>query len=556
MKTTIWLFITLLLIPMGSTVELAVSTKSDITIFFNNGNEKTISFDKGTVLDFSQVENTTKALVKKSTALLEDRLIWTNFLDDEDGKNDEKTFPFIPGVQKLLPFSTRHMIAANQTSLLSVNVDNDEVRLLYQGTKILDVAFDACSNSLLMIDNKQVFISSLQHFNPIPVLSFTQLLLPKNTKDRIAEAQLLATHSGNVIILTENLQRRLNSDGFAIKDADGQLICASDPSKAYNIRSIELDNDGRLFLTDAMNYLVWQLQLNDDTSEKICDLKAWKRLSGQQPPQKLTILHQSQTCISRYQRDHNNQKNSYEIMSQLAPLSTTNSSRDDPCYNYCINGHCSTTSLGVPICHCGQNFTGQRCENQLCFNYCLNQGRCNIPLGTPSCTCPPGFDGKRCEVISEASEMEAAIDYFQGFLIMSGINVIFLLFIVALAISLIFRVKKQSKETKPKIIAAKKSSRPRVFSASSNNHHNGGQRNKSGGSLNEAFNEDKSSGHMCQALISDDGVVLDLEDCCLMTVCEKPCIEAASFRKPTHRNKTLGCHGESHNDLLANVEFY
>merc|ERR1712111_81605 len=115
------------------------------------------------------------------------------------------------------------------------------------------------------------------------------------------------------------------------------------------------------------------------------------------------------------------------------------------------------------------------------------------------------------------------IDYFQGFLITSGINVIFLLFIVALAISLIFRVKKQSKEKKPKIIAAKKSSRPRVFSASSNNHHNGGQRNKSGGSLNEAFNEDKSSGHMCQALISDDGVVLDL-DCCLMTVCEKPCI--------------------------------
>ena len=140
------------------------------------------------------------------------------------------------------------------------------------------------------------------------------------------------------------------------------------------------------------------------------------------------------------------------IVSKIIFLFISDSSRDDPCYNYCINGHCSTTSLGVPICHCGQNFTGQRCENQLCFNYCLNQGRCNIPLGTPSCTCPPGFDGKRCEVISEASEMEAAIDYFQGFLIMSGINVIFLLFIVALAISLIFRVKKQSKETKPKII--------------------------------------------------------------------------------------------------------
>ena len=30
-----------------------------------------------------------------------------------------------------------------------------------------------------------------------------------------------------------------------------------------------------------------------------------------------------------------------------------------------------------------------------------------------------------------------------------------------------------------------------------------------------------SNGHSCQALIGDDGVVLDLEDCCQMTICEK-----------------------------------
>jgi len=45
-----------------------------------------------------------------------------------------------------------------------------------------------------------------------------------------------------------------------------------------------------------------------------------------------------------------------------------------------------------------------------------------------------------------------------------------------------------------------------------------------------------SNGHSCQALIGDDGVVLDLEDCCQMTICEKPCIEA-KFRKPSHRKK-------------------
>ena len=37
-----------------------------------------------------------------------------------------------------------------------------------------------------------------------------------------------------------------------------------------------------------------------------------------------------------------------------------------------------------------------------------------------------------------------------------------------------------------------------------------------------------SNGHSCQALIGDDGVVLDLEDCCQMTICEKVCI---SFEK-------------------------
>lgn len=38
----------------------------------------------------------------------------------------------------------------------------------------------------------------------------------------------------------------------------------------------------------------------------------------------------------------------------------------------------------------------------------------------------------------------------------------------------------------------------------------------------------KSNAHICQALISDDGVVLDLEDCCQMTICEKVSILARS----------------------------
>ena len=544
-----------------------MSTKSDIIVFFENGGERTISFDKGTVLDIYQVQNETKALVRKS----ENHLLWTNFLE-EDRRHED--FPYIPGVKQLITMQhaaltfSHQIVVANETSLCLLN-DND-VTVLFEGKRILDVAFDICSNSILLINNKQVLISNLEQSNPKEKspLPFTQLLPEEN------HAQLLASHSGRVILLTEKSDS-LNADGFVIKDASsGQPICESDPSKAYNIRSMKLDND-QLFLIDALNYAVWQLHLKD-TSSTICDLTAWTKTGSSQPPRKIMILHQSHTCISS-QNDSsitNQREYTYEILSS-SPASNVNNitERDDPCYNYCINGRCSTTALGVPICHCGQNFTGLRCENQPCFNYCLNQGRCNIleiSLGTPSCTCPPGFDGKRCELQSEVRELEAAIDYFQGFLIMSGINVFFLLVIVTLGIGLIYQFRKQSKE-KPQIVTATKKSsrRPRVFSGSSNSRSSSAVRNKSSrgnGNTNEAFTAtvsngtNKSSGHTCQALISDDGVVLDLEDCCQMTVCEKPCIEA-SFRKPTNRGsqkrtKALACHGDSHEDLLANVEFY
>lgn len=57
-------------------------------------------------------------------------------------------------------------------------------------------------------------------------------------------------------------------------------------------------------------------------------------------------------------------------------------------------------------------------------------------------------------------------------------------------------------------------------------HYNGGLTSAVNGAFSD-FNDDKSNvegksnAHVCQALISDDGVVLDLEDCCQMTICEK-----------------------------------
>lgn len=48
------------------------------------------------------------------------------------------------------------------------------------------------------------------------------------------------------------------------------------------------------------------------------------------------------------------------------------------------------------ICHCGPEFTGERCETRIevCNDRCLNGGHCvKFPSGIPHCECPPGFIG-------------------------------------------------------------------------------------------------------------------------------------------------------------------
>ena len=512
-----------------------MSSKSDVTVFKQNGDQKHYLHEIGTIVDVREVENETKVLVNEP----KDSLAFIALSKDQQGTR--QAFPMIPGVQKILPITSAGVIiAANETSLISVNGSVTEQ--LHHGRHILDMTLDTCSNSLLMIDKKEVFVMKLLQ----PSLSFSRFL------PQVNHAQLLASHSGRIVILTDNQDKRLhNTDGFAVINGDGSYICGSDPAKAYNIRSIGLENTA-LFMVDAMNSLVWQLQL--ENTGNICDLKVWKRISGQ-VPQKVSILQQqSDVCISS--KTSQDQRNSYFQTTKSIDITAKPSSFDDPCHNYCLNGDCTQTSLGIPICHCGLNFTGSRCENEPCRNYCLNEGICTIleiSLGTPTCSCKPGYDGKRCESMQpEALEFEAAIDYFQGFLIMSGINILFLLVIIGLAICLMIQIRRRESP-----VTVTKSPRTRVFSA--NAGRSVSRPRKTNGVLNNGFasaeKKSDTSDHTCSALVSDDGVVLDLEDCCNMTVCDRPCIEA-SFRKPTSRGRKRTTSCEDNEDLLSNVDFY
>ena len=174
------------------------------------------------------------------------------------------------------------------------------------------------------------------------------------------------------------------------------------------------------------------------------------------------------------------------------------------------------------------------------------------------------FTGLRCEY------QTGIFNYFVAFLCMAGVNMGLMISLIALFVIYCQR-RRHNYQSQPQIIK-KSPGRARIFSTSSSSGSRR-SRSKSGCKTNHAnsnlafdTNSDhpldnncnsSSKSHSCSALLGDDGQVLDLEDCCQMTICEKvhctvwkfenfsvilflfffqPCIEA-SFRKPAQRKK-------------------
>lgn len=434
----------------------------------------------------------------------------TKILDSHNRSSDY--VPLIPGVTKALPsHSNDGLLIANISHVVSM----DSSKTFYQGQRIDDIAIDYCKNFLYVIEDGSLYFVSLNGSDII-----------KQPTD--APVQLVTSH----VIVTKNNDIS-HSDGFAIASVQtGKKICSSVASKSYNIRAVAQFKN-QLFLLDAQNLVVWNLNLDETSS--ICDLKPWSHLTSQGQLMDLVILNNSIVCMD------NESPNDQYLTTPSLP-GTTHSLLDS-CHNYCINGgSCAKTTLGVPVCHCQPNFTGNRCEIETCHNFCLNNGVCNIShLGAPECNCTAGFEGTRCQMAALVAAAPPILDYHEAFIITSSLCFVFLAISVILAIFMLR--SKLNKSSSPVVV--KKTPRTRVFSTSSNGRSRSRSASKksrnveSCGAVNEAFKDsktDNTSGHMCQALISDDGVVLDLEDCCNMTVCEKPCVEA-SFRKPNYRKK-------------------
>lgn len=580
-----WLFLCFL--NSGRTLEMVVSTAQDILFLHSEHDDTSIKTFSDEILALNSDGGSNVFVLQNGG---QNQLKISNISAPNFYQQSSHYFPIkIPAVDQVLPYKNGNCFISNQTYVYQVD-QSQNLKALYVGQRIQDLALDACEEKLIILDSGKIVQAKLSPNNEI---KFETINPQENEK-----AQLISTFNNRLIYTTKN-PKIFHSDGFSLKSKYGSTLCSSHPDKSYNIRKIRVFQDS-VFLLDAHNLVIWKYDLNSKPSE-VCQLEIWTHLDHAKQPHNMALLNAQQDCISTTVLDHSSSKTSstgteYSIDNDTKEKSKGQDQTEskNPCQNFCHHGECHLTSFGNPYCKCESNYSGARCEIELCHNFCLNQGFCQISnTGSPNCTCVQGFMGFRCQFHESQSQLchnfclndglcqldsgnseqtlenpqqvcfcpegftglrceyqTGFLNYFVAFLCMAGVNMGLMISLIALFVIYCQR-RRHNYQSQPQIIK-KSPGRARIFSTSSSSGSRR-SRSKSGckpnhANSNLAFDSNSdphpldnncnssSKSHSCSALLGDDGQVLDLEDCCQMTICEKPCIEA-SFRKPAQRKK-------------------
>ena len=172
----------------------------------------------------------------------------------------------------------------------------------------------------------------------------------------------------------------------------------------------------------------------------------------------------------------------------------------DPCHNFCLNdGECILLEAD-PECLCQLGHHGDRCETDPCHNFCLNDGECILLEADPECLCQLGHHGDRCQVITTPSPAPDTRkeDTSSRALILTLATTTGLLSLVTIALS----VALHRMRLRPRVV------RKRFISVAAPGSGEGGGDKK------------PRSGAGCGGLPVSDGLQLDIENCCNMSLCE------------------------------------
>ena len=147
-------------------------------------------------------------------------------------------------------------------------------------------------------------------------------------------------------------------------------------------------------------------------------------------------------------------------------------------------------------CDCEAGWAGERCEVSLCHNFCLYQAKCLLIEDQPECLCPPGHHGDRCQLTEVVPLTLQQRDETQSHLplyILAGVSGLLALVIIFLSVTV------HNLRLRPRVV------RKRFISVA-------------GAGAAARAPEGKPSGSC--GLPVEDGIQLDIENCCNMTLCE------------------------------------
>ena len=183
-------------------------------------------------------------------------------------------------------------------------------------------------------------------------------------------------------------------------------------------------------------------------------------------------------------------------------LNTTTTARSEAggeagvCANFCLRGRCSG-GPGPASCDCEPGWRGERCEVSLCRNFCLHGAECVVIEDQPECLCPPGHHGDRCQLaelvtvmpLRDPGETQGHFPLY----ILAGLSGLLALVVIFLSVAV------HNLRLRPRVV------RKRFISVA--------------GAGARARASEAKPGRSC-GLPVEDGVQLDIENCCNMTLCE------------------------------------